>query len=103
MDVVIWVCTYEVGERILAEAAIHNRFIADGTLRVVRACLGVRCMVRHCEFFPLAKIGGLRAMDLKIHEVLARLCQSSVIRNFLPPPSGFEDLHRELRRQLMRR
>ncbi|KAJ6535733.1 hypothetical protein B0H19DRAFT_1271454 [Mycena capillaripes] len=102
-DMIIWLCTYEADERILAEAAIHNAYIAMGAPRIVRACLGTRCCVKHREFFSLAKIGGLRAMDRTIRAVLGRLGQTRLRRNFLPAPPGFEDLHRELRSALTHR
>jgi hypothetical protein len=92
---IIWLCTYEADERILAgkskalpwggtdkgaEAAIHNSYIAMGAPRIVRACLGARCCIKHREFFSLAKIGGLCAMDRTIRAVLARLGQTRVRR-----------------------
>ncbi|KAJ7936123.1 hypothetical protein B0H13DRAFT_1853811 [Mycena leptocephala] len=101
-DIIIWLCTYEADERILAEAAIHNTYIATGAPRIVRACLGARCCVHHREFFSLAKIGGLRAMDRTIRAVLAHLGQTRVRCDFLPAPPGFENLHRELRLALTR-
>ncbi|KAJ6629825.1 hypothetical protein B0H10DRAFT_2208381 [Mycena sp. CBHHK59/15] len=67
-----------------------------GVPRIVRACLGALCCIKHREFFSLAKIGGLRAMDRTIRAVLARLGQTRVRRDFLLVPPGFEDLHREL-------
>ncbi|KAJ7888295.1 hypothetical protein B0H13DRAFT_2533545 [Mycena leptocephala] len=102
-DIIIWLCTYEADERILAEAAIHNTYIAMGAPRIVGTCLGARCCVKHREFFSLAKIGGLRAMDRTIRAVLSHLGQTHVHRNFIPAPLGFEDLHRELRSAWMRR
>ncbi|KAJ6577140.1 hypothetical protein B0H10DRAFT_2236110 [Mycena sp. CBHHK59/15] len=80
----------------LAEAAIHNTYIAMGMPRIVCACLGALCCIKHREFFSLAKIGGLRAMDRTIRAVLACLGETRVRRDFLPVPPGFEDLHCEL-------
>jgi hypothetical protein len=94
-DIIIWLCTYEADERILAgesftlrlggtdgraEAAIHNTYIAMGAPRIVGTCLGARCCVKHREFFSLAKIGGLRAMDRTIRAVLSHLGQTRVHR-----------------------
>ncbi|KAJ7909448.1 hypothetical protein B0H13DRAFT_2330390 [Mycena leptocephala] len=93
----------EADEHILAEAAIHNAYIAMGALHIVRACLGARCCVKRRESFSLARIGGLRAMDRTIRAVLARLGQTRVRRDFLPAPPRFEDLHRELCSALTRR
>ncbi|KAJ6592816.1 hypothetical protein B0H19DRAFT_1279539 [Mycena capillaripes] len=70
-DITIWLCMYEADERILAEAAIHNAYIATGAPHIVRACLRPRCCIIHREFFSLAKIGGLHAMDHTICAVLA--------------------------------
>ncbi|KAJ6524020.1 hypothetical protein B0H19DRAFT_1200836 [Mycena capillaripes] len=84
------------------EAAIHNAYIAMGAPRIVRPCLGARCSVNHREFFSLARIGGLRSRDHTIRAVLAHLGQTRVRCDFLPAPSGFEKLHRELRCALTR-
>ncbi|KAJ7477571.1 hypothetical protein FB451DRAFT_1396530 [Mycena latifolia] len=101
-DVTIWLCTYQAQERILAEAAIHNAYMAMGAPRIVRRCLGAHCSVNHREFFSLARIGGLCSMDRTIRTVLARFGQTGVRCAFLPAPPGFETLHRELRRTLTR-
>ncbi|KAJ7445854.1 hypothetical protein FB451DRAFT_1412530 [Mycena latifolia] len=93
---------WNVDQRILAEAAIHNAYIAMGAPRIVRRCLGACCTVNHREFFSLARIGGLRSMDRTIRAVLAHLGQTGVYCAFLPAPPGFETLHRELRRALTR-
>ncbi|KAJ6528306.1 hypothetical protein B0H10DRAFT_2248701 [Mycena sp. CBHHK59/15] len=83
-DTIIWLCAYKADERILAEAAIHNTYIAMGMLHIVRACLGALCCIKHQEFFSLAKIGRLRAMDRTIRAVLARLSQTRVRRYTVP-------------------
>ncbi|KAJ6631303.1 hypothetical protein B0H10DRAFT_2206992 [Mycena sp. CBHHK59/15] len=83
-DIIIWLCMYEVDEHILAEAAIHNTYIAMGALCIVRTCLRACCCVKHREFFSLAKIGGLCTMDRTIRPVLAYLGQPRICRyNFL--------------------
>ncbi|KAJ6622161.1 hypothetical protein B0H10DRAFT_2214526 [Mycena sp. CBHHK59/15] len=37
-DIIIWLCTYKADEHILAEAAVHNTYIAMGVPRIGSIC-----------------------------------------------------------------
>ncbi|KAJ7907147.1 hypothetical protein B0H13DRAFT_1879858 [Mycena leptocephala] len=86
----LWLWSYDVPHRYLAERMIHLRLFGRDAQTLVHPCLG--CGVQHREFFCLASVGGLAGLHRIVREVLGLLGQKAVKCILLKPPPELEDI-----------
>ncbi|KAJ7831374.1 hypothetical protein B0H13DRAFT_2371476 [Mycena leptocephala] len=86
----LWLWSYDVPHRYLAERMIHLRLFGRDAQTLVHPCLG--CGVQHREFFCLASVRGLAGLHRIVREVLGLLGQKAVKRTLLKPPPELEDI-----------